>query len=258
MHHLTIRLLLLFAFNAYVAHTSHNLNPIVIVPSYGGTSLTYQQFAHGCSTGTSKIWYDSANYASTDTMKCWMDRFRTVYNPMTRSSLQAPGIRVQPIVSRSGLDGIVNVTPPELDLVSDWQYVIASLQSIGYTPGMNIVASPYDWRFGPTQIGPFMNQTRVLVEHMYAQTGKQVILLTCSIGSVYTYIFMKTMGRQWVNLYIRSFISQAAPYGGAFRFIPVYTTFDTPLHPFIAVQRTWPVTPFMLPNAAVYGSTWFP
>lgn len=64
-----------------------------------------------------------------------------------------------------------------------WQPYIAALQQLGYTPGLDLVAAPYDWRLGPTMYAAQFELLGQLVEDTYTRTGgKPVALLSLSMG----------------------------------------------------------------------------
>ena len=65
-------------------------------------------------------------------------------------------------------------------------------------------------------MGPFIKDLKRLVEETYTQNGgMKVILLGHSMGNPYILYLLNNQPQEWKDKYIKSFVSLAAPWGGA-------------------------------------------
>ena len=95
---------------------------------------------------------------------------------------------------------------------------------------------------------------------MYHQNGDEKVILVChSMGCLYSYYFLRQHSQEWKDRYIESWISIAAPFGGAVRAVQALTSgvnFHTELFSKSGLrdlERTFSSFSLLQPAAPIYG-----
>ena len=97
------------------------------------------------------------------------------------------GIRVRPIESNYGLDGVEYLSEGMAQHISYvFARVAAQLRMAGYEPGLNLRAAPYDWRLPPRRLeerdGYFSRFKATVEEMVEANGGRGLALVAHSMG----------------------------------------------------------------------------
>jgi len=99
-----------------------------------------------------------------------------------------------------------------------WHYIIQVLETLGYQPGINLRAAPYDWRIGPDDIYyvTLFNSIQILIEDTYKINGNSKVAVTSlSMGGGVFNLFLSTMTQTWKDTHIHSFTPFSSCFAGA-------------------------------------------
>jgi hypothetical protein len=95
--------------------------------------------------------------------------------------------------------------------------IITGLEKNGYSSGVNLVGTPYDFRkiMHPRYLNDLFSKMRILIEKTNDITKKPAVIVAHSIGCLVMYLFLVDyVSKEWKDRYIDKFISIAGPYGG--------------------------------------------
>jgi len=71
----------------------------------------------------------------------------------------------------------------------------------------------------------YIRNLQTLIETAYQENGQQkVVLIGHSMGNLYILYLLNHLPQSWKDHYIRSFVSLAAPWGGAVKTIRLMTS----------------------------------
>ena len=133
-----------------------------------------------------------------------------------------PGIKVRPMV---GLEGIDYLKPGYITGLFSYVFgpVINQLKEIGYTD-KNMLAAPYDWRLPPRALeerDKFFTNLKKGIEELYRKNNDFPVVLVCySMGYKIIHYFLNLIkrqekGQEWIDKYVHSLFSIAAPFLGS-------------------------------------------
>lgn len=200
------------------------LNPVVLLPGLGGSSLDAQIDKNDTPSWYCikhwdwfRIWFAIYEIAA---QPCWMDNLDIDFDPSTGIYNNTPGVNIRP-TDFGGIEGVAYLyylLGNGLSITSYYADVIESLEAIGYEAGVNIFGAPYDWRLPATyaeKIG-WMGQLQSLIENAYTSNGNlPVYVVTHSMGGPTGLYFLQSMTQTWRDTYIAGFIPVAGPWSGA-------------------------------------------
>ncbi|XP_072169440.1 lysosomal phospholipase A and acyltransferase-like [Diadema setosum] len=177
-----------------------------------------------------------------------------VYDPDTRTSLDTQGVDV--IVPGFGNTSTVEwLDPSKVSYGSYFVHLVDALVDFGYERGVNIKAAPYDFRKAPNEGATYFWKLQQLIEETYEVNGKQpVVLISHSLGCLYTLYFLNQQPESWKNRYIQAWVPISGPYAGTTKVMRVLTSGDNfneyviPSLTARLAQRTYPSTYLLLPN----------
>lgn len=250
-----------------VSATSVPLHPIVLLHGYYGCRLLYTVdrsvpgSPNACPPKTlnSTLWLSIFNFADPVSNLCFLDSAKLHYDVFSRRSYSAPGVTVT-TTPFGETDGAEWLSPPPLRIKDNsyFKYMVDGLVSLGYQRNVNIKAAQYDWRRAPNENTEWIINLRKLIEEMYAENGGMpVILLTHSMASTFSYVFLNSMPVWWRGKYIRSWLLISSVFGGVFKYQYAYYGIDDyPANLFPASRlaiRTYSTTTFLLPRVASFG-----
>jgi len=213
----------LFAFQNNLK--SDDLNPVILVPGLGGSSLEAElDHAHkgawycfGTEHSWFRLWFALEEFL---VKKCWLDHLHIFYDNTTGEYLNNKGVSIRAL-DFGGIDGIIYLDYEYGHPIAASSYfapIVASLVKAGYTAGKNLHGTPYDWRMpalSESKLG-WYDQFQKLVEDTYASNNnKSVHLITHSMGGPTTLFFLNQMTQEWKDTYIKSFLPIAGPWTGA-------------------------------------------
>ena len=149
----------------------------------------------------------------------WLSHMALSTDDMTT---EREGVKVRPI---KGLSGVDYLSPGTLtDHVS---YVFgpvikALMKKGGYRDGVDLQASPYDWRLPPTAMegrDQYFTRTMDMIEDMCSDGQNGVVLmchsLGCKVGHYLLTFAKQQRGQEWIDRYIHTYMPVGGPHLGA-------------------------------------------
>jgi lysophospholipase-3 len=200
------------------------LNPVVLLPGLGGSSLEAQ--VHKKET---PAWYCIKNHdwfriwfavQEIVVQPCWMDNLNVTFDPATGNYTNTEGVQMRP-TDFGGIEGVAYLDYKwgiPIVFTSYYASVVKSLEEVGYKVGQNLFGAPYDWRLPATfteTIGWYA-MLQNLIETAYQGNGNlPVHVVTHSMGGPTALYFLNSMPQAWKDTYIASFIPIAGPWTGS-------------------------------------------
>lgn len=157
---------------------------------------------------------------------CYIDmiRLRDLSHNATRFA-NASGVELRPAFAFGSTAGIEILDP--LNNATRYYYAIAEhlVSRHGYRRGQSLFGASYDFRLAPLGNAWWMRQMRELVERSVERNnGSRAVLVAHSLGTVYTWRFLREQSAEWRARYVDSYVSLAGAWGGtAFSILAVVT-----------------------------------
>ena len=184
---------------------------------------------------------------------CWADNMRLEYDNVTRTTRNSPGVDIT-VPGFGNTTTVEYVDPNNFSIAGYFFAIVKILVSHGYTRGLNIHGAPYDFRRSPTELATYFVQLKDLIEYTSRKNEGKVVLICHSMGCQMLLYFLNRQTQEWKDKYINSFITLAAPWGGAVKAIKAFVSGDN-LGMFVApnlavrkAERTFPSLAFLLPS----------
>lgn len=159
---------------------------------------------------------------------CLVDNLRLVYDNNTRTTRNANGVDIK--VNNFGqTDTLEYLDSSHIYGTSYFAYMVNALVTkLNYVKGKEIRGAPYDWRKAPNELGEFFkNLTGLLIETYNTNNNTQVIIIAHSMGNpIILYWLNNYLSKEQKDLYIRAFVSLAAPWGGAVKTLRLMASGD--------------------------------
>eukprot|EP00771_Trimastix_marina_P004204 gnl/Trimastix_PCT/950.p1 GENE.gnl/Trimastix_PCT/950~~gnl/Trimastix_PCT/950.p1 ORF type:complete len:420 (+),score=111.27 gnl/Trimastix_PCT/950:43-1302(+) len=198
------------------------LDPFIFVPGLGGSVLDAKLDKHSGPHWYCDRWDDWyhiwISVTQIITVDCFKDNMHLRYEPGNDTYHNTPGVSIRPR-DYGGLKGVLSLDPglPELSYYA--HKMMDSLKKVGYVPGKNLFAAPYDWRIASPKHsntnGQFAALER-LVETAYEKGGhRRVHLAGHSLGAPFIQNFLATRDAAWKAKHVATFISLNGAFGGS-------------------------------------------
>jgi lysophospholipase-3 len=127
------------------------------------------------------------------------------------------------------------------------------LVSEGLVRGTSLRGAPYDFRYTPTD--EWRTNMKALVEETYTlNKNTKVVLVTHSMGCIYTLNFLNTMTQEWKDTYIQLWVPFSGVWHGSTNIISLMATGNNEGIPFVSAasikeeQRTYETNHWMVPS----------
>jgi len=133
--------------------------------------------------------YNSRNLKSNQNMICKYSPYVKI-NPYGYTNLTLNNSQCGLSAVNNIMDSGVKILPDEfvnLGGTKGYYQMLRKLKSMGYAEGFSIGANPYDFRKFVSTNDNFIHAFRYQVESLYERTGKKVIVIAHSYGTVNTY-----------------------------------------------------------------------
>uniref|UniRef100_A0A7N0ZQ89 Lecithin-cholesterol acyltransferase-like 1 n=1 Tax=Kalanchoe fedtschenkoi TaxID=63787 RepID=A0A7N0ZQ89_KALFE len=229
------------------------LHPVIIVPGSGGNQLEgrltedYKTHSPFCrrwrkeeeeNGGWFRLWFDPSVLLGPFT-KCFAERMTLRYDPVLDDYRNAPGV-VTRVRNFGSTESLLYLDPNLKHITTYMAPLVDSLEQIGYVDGQTLFGAPYDWRYGlaapghPSKVGSkFLEDLKSLIEDAsHSNGGKPVILLSHSLGGLFTHQLLIRNPPVWRQKYIKHFVALSAPWGGTVQEMLTFAsgyTLDVPL-----------------------------
>ena len=203
--------------------TVKKLPPIILVPGLGATQI-YAKWSKTTSAGV-KLVDETGEFEKSDSWSCRQvqDKWTRLWNPDSdglSSYCWGDNIKVVPtedgkITNASG----VNTTVQEFGSIdfSCMDTLVETLESYGYTQGVNLFGAGYDFRLIGSEdiMDNWCENMTNLIERSCSDQENQAIIISHDLGSVVTNYFLVNSLKEWKDQYIKSFISVSGSFGGS-------------------------------------------
>ncbi|KAK9270273.1 hypothetical protein L1049_025850 [Liquidambar formosana] len=216
-------------------HASNNLHPLILVPGNGGNQLegrltgAYKPSSLVCNRwypvrkdkdGWFRLWFDSSVLLAPFT-KCFAERMTLYYDEVEDDYRNAPGVETR-VPSFGSTQSLLYLDPQLKHITKYMASLVQSLEQIGYVDGQTLFGAPYDFRYGlaaeghPSKVGSkFLKDLKDLIEKASTSNGgKPVILLSHSLGGLFTLQLLNRNSPSWRKKFIKHFIALSSPWGG--------------------------------------------
>ncbi|CAN6450100.1 unnamed protein product [Victoria cruziana] len=251
------------------------LHPIVVVPGSGGNQLearltdAYKPSSVFCRPRAHtrdwfRIWFDTSVLVPPLT-KCFADRMTLHYDAGTDAYRNAPGVEMR--VPHFGSTRSLLYLDPNLKHITSYMApLVKALEEIGYVDERTLFGAPYDFRFGlgnnhSSSVGSrFLADLKGLVEKASScNGGKKVILISHSLGGLWTLHLLNRNSLSWRRKYVQHFIALSPPWAGTVQELIVFASgysLGVPLVNPLSVreeQRSSESNLWLLPSPVVFG-----
>lgn len=113
--------------------------------------------------------------------RCLVDFITPVYDPATQTFASKPGVEVE-VKGFGQIVSLENLGPSLLPL-DNFDYIRGFVKfmmtELHYTPGIDLFAAPYDWRYSPDVLKAqgYFTRLQALVESAYVSSGNRRVHL---------------------------------------------------------------------------------
>eukprot|EP00002_Diphylleia_rotans_P003734 TRINITY_DN12618_c0_g1_i1.p1 TRINITY_DN12618_c0_g1~~TRINITY_DN12618_c0_g1_i1.p1 ORF type:complete len:454 (-),score=80.52 TRINITY_DN12618_c0_g1_i1:48-1409(-) len=199
------------------------LNPVFLMPGFLASALmsefrktTVPNIRCPRQEAFHQLWVNISNLNPLNQpLECVFDTLSTSFDPASGTYSYKPGVSVSP-KDFGGLGGVEYLDPN--NLVPMFGPLVAALEEIGYTRGVNLKGLPYEFVFPGyfhDKVGYFDRVAR-LIEDTYIANGRsKVVLVGHSMGTLMSYYFLLTRTQEWKDTYIKSHLAITPLYLGA-------------------------------------------
>ena len=206
---------------------------MILVPGNGGSQLEAKlnrsSTAHWWCSKTSD-WYDlwlSLPELLPYKIECFADNIALVYDPVTRSTSNMPGVETRVPGFGHTTDSVEWLDKSKRDYSVYFAKIVEKLLPQGYIRGRNIHGAPYDFRRAANEHQEYFRKLKNLIEETYATNGNaSVILMSHSMGSMMSLNFLNQQTKEWKDKYVRSLLSISGVWGGTARALKVFAVGD--------------------------------
>jgi len=247
------------------------LSPIIVVPGLGGSVLEAKLDGappfRDCETSSDWFTLWASLTQGLTRYACFDRNMELVLDNTTGLVRNATGVSMRPR-DFGGTGGIEysNAGAGGEPHIAYMHALVSALENVGYVAGVSLRAATSDFRgVGLPQIlAEQYARLRQLIEDTVALNGgRQVHLLSHSLGGPYTTLFLAEAEAAWKSRYVRSFISLSAPIMGTAVALegvisgPMYDWIPQFLPELLVPSiRTFPSIAWMFPRAHEDANVW--
>jgi len=240
-------------------------HPIVFVPGDGGSQLEAKLTnapsppGYKCDSNSDwfRIWLNIKKMVSSFACVEHLQNLQFDSSSNTSSNLPGVSTRISGFGTSAGIEYIdPSWTAYFLGNAGKYAHdLVEKLVERGYKRDVSIRGAPYDFRFAMSSNSQYFDKLRDLIENMYtANDNKKVIVMSHSMGGLYSRYFLNKQTQAWKDKYVSKYIPLSTPWGGSTDTLHALVsgyTFGIPLiDPLVArtTQRTCETNYLMLPT----------
>ena len=137
--------------------------------------------------------------------------------------------------------------------------MIEAFTAKGYVRGDTIVSAPYDFRLAAIRQNSYVENTVALVESLYEKEQQPVLLISHSMGGLWSHHLLAKQPAEWKAKYIKAWVPLAPAYGGTAKEMKLMSSGDAEDVPLTAggvvreEQRSYETNFWLLPNLDLWG-----
>ncbi|GJN03343.1 hypothetical protein PR202_ga20778 [Eleusine coracana subsp. coracana] len=209
-----------------------SLHPVVLVPGNTCGQLDarltdeYEPPGPGCGVlkqgrGWFRLWENfTALQEDPSLFRCYADQLRLVYDPVAGDYRNVPGVETR-VVSIGTTRSFRFDDPARKNVCME--ALVEALEGVGYSEGVNLFGAPYDFRYAPAAPGlpsrvfsEFSSRLKLLIKVTSRRNGnKPVILVTHSIGGLFSMEFLDRTPLSWRRRFIKHLVMLCLGVGGS-------------------------------------------
>lgn len=216
--------------------------------------------------GWFRLWFDLTSILLSPLTECFAQRMMLYYDPQLDDYKNAPGIETR-VPNFGSTQSLLCLDPNLKHITSYMAPLVESLEQLGYVDGETLFGAPYDFRYGlaaeghPSKVGSkFLNDLKDLIEQASLRNGgKQVILVSHSLGGLFVLQLLNRNALSWRQKYIKHFVALAAPWGGTVTEMLTFASGNSLGVPLVdpllvrAEQRSSESNLWLMPSPKLYG-----
>lgn len=248
------------------------LSPVILVPGLLGSRLqaryskTYKVniFCTKQQADWSDMWL-SLRLMLPLAVDCWLDNVRLEFDPSTGFTRAPKGVEAR-VPDFGSVESVRHLDLKSPKVTSYFNPLIERYEQMGYVPGRNLFAAPYDFRLAPQQLeANYFVDLKELIEQAASQftpstnTNRGTTLVCHSMGCTHLLVFLRKQSAAWRQSKVRKVIALSSPWAGtakALKALVVGDQLDLPLVSEAKMRklaRTYPSIAYLLPHKEVFG-----
>mmetsp|Transcript_1267 Transcript_1267/g.3662 ORF Transcript_1267/g.3662 Transcript_1267/m.3662 type:complete len:488 (-) Transcript_1267:99-1562(-) len=202
-------------------------SPIVLIPGDGGSALEAKYdiktprphwWCRKSSKGKwERLWIPKLTDLAPLNIACWTQKVQLHYdlNATTIVPKNAPGVEVRTVPGKEGL----NLVPHDKS-ANVYDALVQSFErdTDADGPGDGVYVATYDFRLAPTgndrDDAIFQNIQNTVEQAFEENEGTPVVLVTHSMGALWTHYFLTHMPCEWKKKYVHAWVPISPAYGG--------------------------------------------
>jgi hypothetical protein len=191
---------------------------------------------------------------------CWAENIKLLYDADANTFANNVGVetRVPCFGDVCGIEYLdVNV---KLGGSAYFHDLIEAFAAVGYVRGDTIVAAPYDFRYSAASVPDgYVERTVKLIEDLYEKDQQSVLLISHSMGGLWSHHILANQSAEWKAKYIHAWTPLAPAYGGTARELRLMASGDNEGVPFASgitvreEQRSYESNFWLLPNLDLWN-----
>uniref|UniRef100_A0AC35U485 Lecithin-cholesterol acyltransferase n=1 Tax=Rhabditophanes sp. KR3021 TaxID=114890 RepID=A0AC35U485_9BILA len=195
---------------------------LFIVPGFGGSRLQAKLDGKPskphwiCDSVTSdffEIWLNLQLFTPL-VVDCFVDNMKMIFNTTTRQCVNNIGVEARVKSFGTDTDLVEWLDTVKFPQAKYFATIADALVSWGYVRGESLRAAPFDWRLKPTDLDPFYNQLKALIQQTsWNNNNQKVVLIGHSMGNIHVNYFLRNyVSQAFRDRYIQSHVAIAAPW----------------------------------------------
>lgn len=235
--------------------------PVILVPGDGGSQLQAKldkpEVVHYFCNKKTDTYFDlwlNLELLLPYVLDCWVDNMRLVYNNVTRTTSNAPGVDIK-VPGFGNTTTVEFLDPSQVSPSTYFKAMVEMLVASGYKRGVDVRGAPYDFRKAPNELGTYLQQLKKLIMETYQLNSRRKIYIIChSMGCPVSLYMLNHESDLWKQKYIAGLISLGGAWGGAVKALKVFASGENlgviVINPLTVrpEQRSSPSLAFLVPS----------
>lgn len=236
-------------------------SPVIFVPGDGGSQLQAKlnkpETVHYYCNKKTDYYFDlwlNLELLVPYVLDCWIDNMRLVYNNVTRTTSNAPGVDIK-VPGFGNTSTVEWLDPSEIAPSAYFVRIVQGLVDEGYTRAVDLKGAPYDYRKAPNEMADYFKAVKQMTEGMYNDLNQTRITYIChSMGCPIMLYFFNRQTQEWKDTHVKALITLGGAWGGAVKALKAFASGEN-LGVYVInhlllrkEQRTSPSLAYMIPS----------